>query len=69
MLELIENAADLHRIIIDLETEKKFKHANVLRTTLDLELKSIWGDKDNGEVQEGRFDCSASDALQVLGAD
>lgn len=52
MIEHLESCAELSRVMHELNQEGRVTHARVLKTTLDLELKSIWGEKDD----ERRFD-------------
>ena len=52
MIEILESAANLHRIAVHLNNEGRKEHAQVLRKTIELELRELWGEKANAKSQE-----------------
>jgi hypothetical protein len=53
MVELLESAANLHRIAVDLRNEGRKKHAKVLLKTIELELAQILGGGEDEKIQDG----------------
>lgn len=52
MLEIIESAAGLHHLAIELRLEGKNKHSQMLLKTIELELSQIFEDSSNAKIQE-----------------